>query len=435
MIISFKIKNFRSFKDEVLFSMEADASKLKSQNLTEIELSSTNNIRLLKVAMAFGSNASGKTNLIRAFWTLINYIARKPKVNDRIWMYEPFLFDKESSKSNSEFEVVFIGPQNVKYIYQVVFNQKQIEFETLNYYPSGKITNLFTRSSKNDTDSNIHVGILGPSLSKKDKEINVFNNQLLLSKFGDDEPLEELTNVFLYFKKYEIINATNTKQRLDIERQVSAEVFNDISLMNKLNSLIRFADTKLKGFQVHNIKDEKISANIQNSLKEKLVANPYIVFGQHPIFNNSVDTGELHSLSFADESTGTQVLYAIGGKILMTLQNGGILIVDELDTSLHPFLTRMIILMFQSKSLNPKNAQLIFTSHDMTLLDRDLIRRDQVWIAEKNETGTSDMFSLQDFDGVREETPFDKWYLAGKFGGLPSIKSIDSMFDNESSSK
>jgi len=128
---------------------------------------------------------------------------------------------------------------------------------------------------------------------------------------------------------------------------------------------------------------------------------------------------------------GTQILYSLGGKVLLTLQNGGVLIVDEFDTSLHPFLTRMLVLMFQSEKLNPQNAQLIFTSHDMTLLDRDIIRKDQVWIAEKNQYGASDLFSLQDFESVREETPFDKWYLAGKFGGLPTIKSVDTIFENE----
>jgi hypothetical protein len=109
------------------------------------------------------------------------------------------------------------------------------------------------------------------------------------------------------------------------------------------------------------------------------------------------------------------------------LELGNTLIVDELDTSLHPFITKMIVMLFQSQTTNPKNAQLIFTTHDVSLLDRDLIRRDQVWIAEKSEKGSTELYSLQDFD-VREDTPFEKWYLAGKFGGLPQIKSIESLF-------
>jgi AAA15 family ATPase/GTPase len=88
----------------------------------------------------------------------------------------------------------------------------------------------------------------------------------------------------------------------------------------------------------------------------------------------------------------------------------------------------MLLMIFHSEEVNTKNAQLIFTTHDVSLLDRDLIRRDQVWIAEKNNKGQTEIFSLQDFDGLREDSPFEKWYLAGKFGGLPKIKSIDSLF-------
>jgi AAA15 family ATPase/GTPase len=424
MLINFKIKNFRSYKDEVVFSMEAESSKLKPQNFVEIELPN-NQTRLLKLAMIFGSNASGKTNVIRAFYNLVNYITRKPQVNTKIWMYEPFLFDNISSKENTEFELNFIGPDSIKYSYKIIFNQSRIENEILNYYPSGKIANVFTRTSA-DENSNIHTGILGLNFGKK--EIKVFNNQLLMSKFGDDEPIEQLTNIFLYFKKIEVINAVNTNHTSFIKNQMDEVAYSNKLLFKKLNALIKFADTKLKGFAVHTNAQDKNSGNLKG-LKDKTNTSSYMVYGLHPLYEGSVDTGENYTLPFDNESTGTQVLYALGGKILLTIENGGILIVDELDTSLHPFLTRMIILMFQSEKLNPKNAQLIFTTHDMTLLDRELIRKDQVWIAEKNQMGISEVFSLQDFDGVREETPFDKWYLAGKFGGLPEMKSIDSMFD------
>ncbi len=105
--------------------------------------------------------------------------------------------------------------------------------------------------------------------------------------------------------------------------------------------------------------------------------------------------------------------------------------IDELDTSLHPYITKMIVMMFQSEKLNPNNAQLIFTTHDVSLLDKDLVRKDQVWIAEKNEQGATDLYSLQDFEGIPDDVSFEKWYMAGKFGGLPQIKSIESIFDED----
>ena len=113
------------------------------------------------------------------------------------------------------------------------------------------------------------------------------------------------------------------------------------------------------------------------------------------------------------------------------IEKGEILFVDELGNSLHTYLTKLLISLFQDTRINKKNAQLIFTTHDILLMDRTQFRRDQIWFAEKDKYGITDLFSLQDFSDVREDTPFDKWYLAGKFGGIPKIKSLDSLFVDE----
>lgn len=429
MLIKLRLKNYRSFKEEVTFSMEAEPSKLKPDNVSEISLPSGAQIRALKSAMIFGSNASGKTNVIRALFALIRYIIIRPSAGDSVKIYEPFLFDTESSSASTEYEIDFIGPKKTRYTYSVSFNKKQIEREELNFYPNGKITNLFLRTSSSATDSNTHIGTLGNILGKK--EIKVFGNQLLLSKFGTDEPQEELTDVFLYFKNYDVLNATNVEHRMIMERTVNDVISQDKDLAKKMDSLVRFADTKLQSVKIDKLSTEQLPPGLADSMKKSIEKNPYLIYGIHQMYSNNVALESTYSLPFDEESTGTRALYSLGGKVLLALRNGGVLVVDELDTSLHPYLTRMIMYMFQSTKLNPLNAQLIFTSHDMTLLDRDLVRRDQVWITEKNDVGVSDLFSLQDFEGVREETPFDKWYLAGKFGGLPNLKSVDSMFDEE----
>ncbi len=118
----------------------------------------------------------------------------------------------------------------------------------------------------------------------------------------------------------------------------------------------------------------------------------------------------------------------MGGVILKALEYGTTLFIDELETGLHPFISKLLISLFQSKRINKKNAQLVFTTHDTNLLDRNLFRKDQFWFAEKNSQGETDLYSLQDFSDVREDTPFDKWYMAGKFGGVPNIKSLESLF-------
>ena len=125
---------------------------------------------------------------------------------------------------------------------------------------------------------------------------------------------------------------------------------------------------------------------------------------------------------------GTQSLFVLGAKIIEALEDGSVLIIDELDTSLHSFITKMIVMLFQDPDINKNHAQLIFTTHDISLLDKDLIRKDQVWITEKSEKGETDLYSLQDFENLREDTSFDKWYLSGKFGGVPQIKSLKEFF-------
>jgi hypothetical protein len=402
--------------------MEAESSsKAKPQNLFEFSLSTNNQTRLLKAALIYGANASGKSNLIRALFTFINTILNKPKVTDPIRLYEPFAFDLKNSNNAIEIELVFAVGEGLTYEYKVALTQTEVISEVLSRYPLGKNSNVFTRKIDDASESNIHLGILADKYGNK--EIKVFKNQFILSKFGDDEPIEELTNIFLSFKTWEVINASNENHRTGIDREINERVLSDPAFHKKLSSLVKFADTKLLGFTVfRNPKEEK-----QPSAR---ITKQHHIIGHHRLYDDSIFINEEGDLPFHEESFGTQVIYTLGGRILSLLETGGVLIIDEFNSNLHPFITRLFLLMFLSPRLNPKNAQMIITSHDVTLLDSSLIRRDQVWIAEKNDQGVSELFSLQDFDGVREDTAFDKWYLAGKFGGLPSIKSVETIFDD-----
>ena len=121
-------------------------------------------------------------------------------------------------------------------------------------------------------------------------------------------------------------------------------------------------------------------------------------------------------------------VFALGGRLLQAIEDGEVIFVDELETNFHPYLSKLLVSLFQNPRINKKNAQLIFTTHDVTLLDKTLFRKDQVWFTEKDIYGATNLYSLQDFSDVREDTPFDKWYLAGKFGGIPNIKSLESLF-------
>jgi AAA15 family ATPase/GTPase len=427
MILQFKVKNFRSYRDEIVFSMEPNSSEAKAFNYHQFATANNQIVDVLKVAMIYGGNASGKTNVIRAIYELIYLIHNKPKVNQNLRINDSFKFDDSTLDEPSEFDLTFIGPDNLKYHYFVKISENIIKEEELNYYPNGKITNIFTREKYNPLNT-VQIGVLGNSFGKR-KTINVFENQLLISKFGDDEPHELISRIYQYFSSINIINATNEKHLESIERDTSKNLLENEELFFKVKRLIKWADTKIDDIeivkQIYDRKGNRIDEEPRNRLTGP---NPFDVFGIHKRYNNNSIVGE-HSLEFRNWSHGTQSLYKLGGEIINVLEIGGTLIIDELDTSLHPFLTKMIVMLFQSNKINIHGAQLIFTTHDVTLLDRDLIRRDQVWIAQKSEQGATDLYSLQDFDDVREDTPFEKWYLAGKFGGLPKINSIDTIFD------
>ena len=417
MLLSISLENYRCFKEKVTFSMIPNSSESKFRNIAKVQGSNEKEYKFLKTALIYGPNASGKSTIIRAILEITDYILEKPKVGDLIQLSTPFEFDVDSKNKSSNYEIEFLGPKNIKYIYSFSITINKVIREKLIYFPNNRKTKLFERLPF-DPSQLIQKGKLGDSLANK--EISVFPNQLILSKFGDDEPHEHLTKIYLYFKNYIIVNAVNQSNIEYIQKEITKKIADNRNLKEQVDKLIHFADTKIISTQILQEVKPELSGSKQNF--------DFNILAQHDVFKNGKKTATT-SLSFKQESTGTQILFTLGGVILDTLQNGGILIIDELDTSLHPFLTKLIVMLFHSPKINPKQAQLIFSSHDVTLLDKDLVRRDQVWITEKNEKGISDLYSLQDFEGLREDTAFEKWYLSGKFGGLPKLKSIDSIFD------
>lgn len=413
MVVSIELKNYRSYKQKVTYTLEASSSRAKDFNYVEV-----NEFRILKTSFMYGPNASGKSNIVRAFYELRNLIIKKPTLDDSLIIYDPFKFDVDSSSCPVEMEIEILL-SGIKYRYVTKIELKNILEEALYYYPNKREVTLFERNPF-DEKTNIQKGHLGDKFGKK--EITVFKNQLLLSKFGDDEPHEIISEVFLYFKRMYVYNATNKLHYELLNKNVSKELLENNTLKSKLEKLINYADTKIKGIEIN-----ESDLNKKRRIDYLWDRTGYNISGIHDLFKNNEIVGET-TLSLLEESIGTQSLVVLGAKIIEALENGSVLIVDELDSSLHSFITKMIVMLFQDENINNKNAQLIFTTHDITLLDKDLIRKDQIWITEKNNKGETDLYSLQDFENLREDTSFDKWYLAGKFGGIPQIKSLIDMF-------
>ncbi len=432
MILEFTVENYRSIKSRQTFSMVAESSKTKGDNVFEVGLPNGDSVRLLKTAMLYGANASGKSNLIKALGSFIQLISRRIAGAGRpIRGYDPFLFSKETATQSTAFEMVFIF-EGVKYKYGVAFNQSHIVQEELVHFPKGQTNRVFTRSG--GPSELLHKIRLGKDFGNK--EFEVFNNQLGLNKFGTDTPHDLLTKLYVYFTSIGINNAIGGPSSNMQVRRTSQQILQPDKelLFKRLEKLIGVADTKISRLDV--VPEEKsvmrqfVGKNGELVERAMETVKTTQIYGMHKRYDQGIEMG-LEKLDFDQESEGTKALFWRGGLILETLERGGILVFDELDNSLHPKLVKFLVQLFSNPRANPHNAQLIFATHEVTLLDRDLFRTDQIWFAEKNQFGETELFSAQDFDGVREDVPFDKWYMAGKFGGLPKIEDVESIFSHE----
>ena len=433
MIIDFSVANFRSFRDQTQFSLKADASKSKMDNTFNAH-STGNSLQLLKTAVIYGANASGKSNFIRSFLAFTLLIKNSHKFtidHTQIFPYEPYELDINTQNAPVQFKIGFILNQ-VKYEYEIAYGKNRVTFEKLNFSPKGQVSNLYTRviSEKEDYDT-IE---LGKNLIDKKVNKKIFKNQLYLSKFGIETPHDELTPVFKYLTNINVWNAYDKFSISDLSKEVSNLITQKENkfLKNRLSKLIRLSDTRIESIGSKELKKEnfKIPDEIPEDIANKFFQeNKIKTFAIHKIFDGKKEVGKAEFDLTRNESMGTQVLFALGGKILQTLETGGILVIDELDNSLHPKLCKFLIRLFNSNISNPKNAQLIFATHEVTLLDHDVFRKDQIWFVQKDQYGNSELYSASDFEGVRDSTNFEVWYRTGKFGGNPKIKEIEFIYE------
>lgn len=434
MIIDFQYSNYRSFRDQTKFSMKADAGKSKIDNTFTVDLNTGNSMQLLNTAVIYGANASGKSNFIRSFLTFTLLIKNSTKFNigsPKIFAYDPFELDIKTQAAPINFRISFIL-NKIKYDYAFSFNKNHITSERLDFAPKGQNSNLFTRiiAETNDYDTiEFGTNLIDKKINKK-----TFKNQLFLSRFGSDTPHDQFTPVFKYLTAINVWNAYEKFSISDLFKEISNYVSQpeNINFKNRLSKLIKLSDTRIESISSKELKMEQFK--FPDEIPREVIDDFYMTnkiktFSVHKLFDGKKEVGKMEFELNKKESIGTQVLFALGGKILQTLENGNILVIDELDNSLHPKLCKFLIRLFNSKISNPKNAQLIFATHEVTLLDHDVFRKDQIWFAQKDPFGNSELYSASDFEGVRDSTNFEVWYRTGKFGGNPKIKEIEFIYE------
>ena len=407
MILNLEFKNYRSFKGICSFTTEPTSSKAKVENLCEVETNAEGNKKVLRISLIFGANASGKTNIIKFLYGFRRWLLNiDNRVGEDIALYQPFKFDSATADAPTEFTMEFIA-QKVRYKYEVHFVRYRITSESLLSYPNGKQTQLYERILLSD-DKESDTIKFGSSLSSF-KPFNVFKNQLLMSKFLKDTPCEPITNAAKYLVDMVISNGFHEDTILGEDKEMLRWLYSHPDYKKMLAEFLAFADTGLADFQL-----DKRSDGVE-------------VTSLHGLYKDGEGIGKT-DLPLKEESFGTRALFIIGCHILQALQNGSPFFIDEMDSGLHSYITRLIVDIFRNERINKNNAQLIFTTHDVNLLDPNSIRKDQIWFTEKDKYGVSEMFTLSDFEDVREDTLFAKWYMNNKFGGVPSLQSLEKLF-------
>lgn len=398
MLIQFSVSNYLSFKDPVTLSNVA--SSLKDNDLIDKEVIfpvEGTELRLMSSAAVFGANASGKSNLIKALSLFKEFIINSFKARqagEKIPL-ESFRLNRESSKKPSGFEISIIVDGFI-YRYGFEANEKNVETEWL-YKKAckkrAKEVELYYRSEGN---TSVH-----PKYSQAIEIINrkmVRDNALLLStlaQFNDSTAVK----IIKWLNESDVIFCSDEEKAW----KNAVNHLDDPNIRQRIVEFSKFADLGISNI-------EKI--------------NDHLVSSHHAFDDEGNPDGDV-SFSFDDhESEGTLKYFSLAYPILEALDHGNRVIIDELDSKLHPLLTEHIIALFNSTETNPRHAQLIFTTHDTNLLTSRIFRRDQVWFTQKNKCGATELYSLSDYK-VRCSSPFERDYLSGKYGAVPVIGNIN----------
>lgn len=410
MIISFSVSNFRSIKDKLLLNMEAGSMKEYPANLSEFN---NGKLRILKTAGIHGANASGKSNLIKAFEAFQKFILVSDsfKLDDPITVvYDPFKLDDASVNLPTRFELDFMGPDKTRYIYGVKFTAAQIIEEYLYFYPKNQKALLFHR--ENPTDNENHVNP-GEYLDGKSKSISCLKNQLFLScAINSNGVSDKLKNFYRYIISINTMDEKSGTSSLDLLK-------NEF-LRKKLSALLSCADFGIDHISTKevnidsNIGKKGLLASMPDGMKKMILEN----FKIQPLFFHGKNK---NAFELKDESGGTNRVYDIAPILLETLRDGTVLLFDELDVQLHPYIAELIIKLFNDPEVNTENAQLIYTTHNINLLNSDYMRRDQLLFTQKDSDGATELYGMDEFK-VRKDIDFAKWYMDGRFDALPQIR-------------
>lgn len=422
MLLQFIVSNFRSIKNTATFSMNT-VSIEENQHSFQVR-----NYHLLNSAVIYGANASGKSNVLRAMGFMRHLVLNKPKITqstDKL-PHEPFRLNTETEQASSYFEIVFFS-ENVKYRYGFEADSSTVYAEWLYKDEKGQEARLFER----DIEQNLHY--VNRQRFKEGIGLKTPDNHLFIWKC-DQNNGDISRKILHWFNNFNLIDG------LENERYVhfALKQMENTDAKYELLKLVKVADLGIEEIAIEEkdvtqdfIKNAPFSEEVKQKILDDGGLTTVELQTRHKKFDdNNQEIGSVLFELDENESQGTQKFFALSAPILDTLEHGKVLIIDELDASLHPILTECFIKLFHNKKLNKHNAQLIFVTHDTNLLAAKLFERDQIWFTEKDQYGNTELYSLLEFrkknkgKDVRATDNLEKHYLQGRFGAVPYLGEL-----------
>lgn len=419
MLIEFSVANYRSFRDTQTLSL----SKAKGQELSAtntFKVSAFNEFELLRSSAIYGPNAGGKTNLLRAIRTMKQIVLLSASSQQRgdLLPVEPFRLSRATRNEPSEFEVIFVV-DGVRYQYGFAATQKRIYEEWLLAYPKGRPQRWFGRAwdpKAEQYDWEFSSNLTG---EKQLWQRSTRDNALFLSTAVQLNS-QQLQPVYDWFK-----STLRTGQVGGWGPSFTASLCEKEEKARILDFL-KAADLGITDIEVEAspFDPDRLPDDIPDALKDEITEN---MKGKKLVdirtVRRTVDD-ETVSFEFDDESDGTQRFFGFVGPWLDSLEHGYVLFIDELHDNLHPKLVQFLVQLFHSDKTNPNNAQLVFTTHETSILNQDVFRRDQIWFCEKNKGYATELYPLTDFSPRKGRENLELAYLSGRYGALPFVRSL-----------
>ena len=420
MLVEFNVTNYRSVCETQTLNMSASKTGGLEDNCFVSGIRRIPNL-LSSVAM-YGPNAAGKSNFIKAISFMKNFVmtSSKDKQEGDSINVEPFKFNYDKRNSFSEFEVAFIK-NAVLYQYGFSVTKTRVINEWLVAYPEGRPQRWFDRQY--DSDNNSEDWYLGSKLfgNRKVWEKATRSNALFLST-AIQLNSDQLKPVFEWFQELKVMAQSDLLPSASTIEQCENGKLKQriIDFMNAADLSISDIKLEKKKFSIEHLPDdmpEDVKEKIYEDLKDEKFVN--IEF-----LHSSTNSSKLVPIDLEEESAGTRKFFAFAGPWLDFLEKGHVFFIDELNSSLHPLMVRFLVGLLHDPLINKNNAQLVFTTHDTSILDRDFFRRDQIWFFEKDKDNSTHLYPLTDFK-LRGHEALEKDYLQGRYGALPFVGEFD----------